>query len=119
MNQLNKILCLLLMCVFLFGCANSQFMLDRGKQSYLQQDYRQAFLRLEPVAKAGNAEAQYAIAYMYFYGRGVVEDREEAIKWMKRAASQGFAKASEALKIIKRAPKSRYQPSKVERKQPL
>ncbi len=105
--------------MLLSACAKSEFMLNRGKQSYLEQNYRQAFLRLEPVARAGNAEAQYAVAFMYFYGRGVIEDKEKAIQWMLLAKQQNYPRAIEALKLIQRAPKSKYRPSPNPNKRPL
>lgn len=89
-----------LLSLLLTGCANSSFMLERGESSYKKQDYRQAFLRLEPVAKAGNQDAQYAIAYMYYYGQGVVEDRRQAMNWMKESAKQGNSDAIKALSLL-------------------
>lgn len=40
-----------------------------------------------------NAEAQYELGYCYFYGVGVEQNRQEAIKWHRIAAENGFAKA--------------------------
>jgi TPR repeat protein len=85
----------------LSGCGGSKFMLDRGQDSYERQDYRQAFLRLEPAAKAGNKEAQYALAYMYYNGQGVIENQQEAFKWMQLAADQGQTDAIKALSMLK------------------
>ena len=84
------------------GCSASNFMLERGQASYERQDYRQAFLRLEPVAKAGNMDAQYAIAYMYYNGQGVVENPQQAQAWMQRAADQGQLDAIKAVSIMKK-----------------
>jgi TPR repeat protein len=100
----------LLSFLLLTSCANSRFQLERGIESYQRQDYRQAFLRLEPVAKAGNPEAQYALAFMYYYGRGTIEDRQAALKWMQTSAQQGNQKAAKALSIIKKSPQSAYKP---------
>lgn len=44
-----------------------------------------------------NAEAQYELGYCYFYGIGVKENRQEAIKWHQRAAENGYAKAQSLL----------------------
>lgn len=105
--------------LLVIGCANSGFMLERGKKSFQEQNYRQAFLRLEPVAEAGNAEAQYALAYMYYYGQGVVENKKLAKKWMRLAASKGNQDAQRGLKLILKNRKSRYAPSANLKKQPL
>ena len=37
----------------------------------------------------GLAEAQVALASMYLVGSGVQEDRDEAMRWLRRAAEQG------------------------------
>lgn len=92
---------LVLSLATLVGCGNSNFMLERGQNSYQKQDYRQAFLRLEPVAKAGNKEAQYALGYMYYNGQGVVEDQQQAYKWLQLAAAQGQVDAIKALSMLK------------------
>lgn len=100
MKPVFKII-LMLSVALLSGCGASNFMLERGQSAYERQDYRQAFLRLEPVAKAGNKDAQYALAYMYYNGQGVIENQREAIKWMTLAANQGQTDAIKALSIIK------------------
>ena len=71
-----------------------------GKQNFEQQDFSKAFAELKPAAKTGNADAQYAIGYMYFYGKGVVESRDLAIYWMQKAASQHQPLAMKALSMI-------------------
>lgn len=119
MKLITRITSYLLICLFITACGASKFMLDRGKQSYEVQNYRQAFIRLKPVAQSGNAKAQYAIAYMYYYGQGVVENRPFAIKWMRKAAEQGNIDAIKSIALIKQLPKSKYQPSKNSNKVPL
>ena len=41
-------------------------------------------------AKAGDAEAQFTLGYVYSNGAGVAKDRAEAIKWYRQAADQDF-----------------------------
>jgi TPR repeat protein len=105
-----KLICLILIAFLMTSCANSNFLLDRGKKSYNEERYRQAFIRLEPVAKAGNPDAQYAVGFMYFNGQGVTEDKKVGIEWMKKAASQNNLKAIQALSIIRKTKPSPYQP---------
>src|SRR5690606_15490004 len=46
-------------------------------------------------AEAGNAEAQYQLALLYYLGRGgIAEDHAAAAEWFGRAAKQGHAKAT-------------------------
>lgn len=51
-------------------------------------------------AKQGNAEAQYRLGVMYSRGVGVRKDTAEAMKWYRRAASRGHAKARENLEYV-------------------
>ncbi len=48
----------------------------------------------------GNGEAQYDVGAMHQNGRGVKADRDEAIKWYKKAAAQGVAKAQSRLNLM-------------------
>ena len=44
-------------------------------------------------AEQGNAEAQYEVGQMYYYGKGVAKDRIQADYWYKKASEQGHADA--------------------------
>ena len=44
-------------------------------------------------AKQGDAQAQFDVAGMYYFGNGCVKDYEEACAWWRKAAKQGQAKA--------------------------
>jgi TPR repeat protein len=44
-------------------------------------------------ARQGNAEAQYHLGLLFSVGKGVQQKRDEATKWMKRAAAQGHEQA--------------------------
>ena len=84
----------------LTGCATSGLNLREGIKSFQVQDYRQAFIRLKPEAEKGQADAEYAIGYMYYYGQGVVEDRKKAWYWITTAAKAGQLDAQQAVKIL-------------------
>lgn len=90
---------LLLITILLVSCARPSN-LQEGIASFCVQDYRQAFIRLLPEAEKGQPDAQYAIGYMYYYGRGVVEDRAKAWVWINRAAANGQVDAKQALVIL-------------------
>lgn len=62
-------------------------------QAIERRDYPTAHALLLPLAKAGNAEAQFQLGQLYHYGRGVPEDDVAALGWFERAARQGSAKA--------------------------
>ena len=86
--------------ILLSGCIGSQINLSSGIKSFQIQNYRQAFIRLMPEAKAGNPDAQYAVGYMYYYGQGVIENRKKAFYWIKCAADKGQADAVAAINIL-------------------
>ena len=102
MQKISIFLLLLLLSVTLTSCVNT-VNLREGITSFKRQDYRQAFIRLMPEAEKGQADAQYAIGYMYYYGQGVVEDRKKAYIWIHRAADAGQADAVKALGLIARS----------------
>jgi TPR repeat protein len=114
--KMKTFLCLAIVCLFT-ACTNLSY--KQGQESFLHQDYRQAFIRLMPPAKAGNAQAQYAIGYMYYNGLGTIENKDKALFWLNEAASQGSYEAIKALKLIKNKQPSPYQPSSNPKKQPL
>jgi hypothetical protein len=61
---------------------------------------RQSLENTMNAAKQGDAEAQYRLGTMYSKGVGVRKDTAEAMKWYRRAASRGHAKAKENLEYV-------------------
>ena len=55
---------------------------DRG-------DEATALRLIRPLADQGNADAQYALGFMYARGQGVPQNYAEAAKWWRLAADQG------------------------------
>ena len=49
---------------------------------------------LTKLAKSGRASAQFALGRCYYLGSGVEKNKEEATKWVTRAAKQGHATAN-------------------------
>ena len=56
--------------------------------------------KLKQTAENGDAEAQFNLGTMFENGRGVAQDRAEAIRWYRLAAAQGHAKATAALRRL-------------------
>ena len=52
---------------------------------------------LNKKALAGDAEAQFNLGEMYYYGRDVPHNYVEAAKWYRRAAEQGHIIAQSSL----------------------
>jgi TPR repeat protein len=55
------------------------------------------FAETKMKAEAGDAEAQYALGWMYARGEGVPKDAAKEFEWFQKAAVQGYAKAQEGL----------------------
>ncbi len=61
-------------------------LIDRG-------DFVAAYQELLPLAEAGDANAQFHLAFMYDYGQGVARDPAAAAEWYRKAAEQDLAVA--------------------------
>ena len=71
-----------------------------GKKLFETGYYKSALRELLPVACNNNAEAEYAVGYMYYYGYGAAQDTDIGYFWIKRAADHGYGPAREALNMI-------------------
>jgi DamX protein len=58
------------------------------------------FDQLQQAAEAGDPDAQYALGYMYYYGKKVPQNTAQAMNWIKRAAVQGQDQAVKALALL-------------------
>ncbi|WP_419636494.1 tetratricopeptide repeat protein, partial [Thiolapillus sp.] len=63
--------------------------LEDGRAAYERNDYTTAMKLWEPLAKQGDARAQYALGVLYDNGQGVGQNFKEAMKWFRKAAEQG------------------------------
>jgi uncharacterized protein len=61
--------------------------------NYACADYKAVLKK----AKQGDPKAQYSLAIMYQFGKGVPEDDRKAFKWTQLAAMQGYPKAQNNL----------------------
>jgi len=68
--------------------------------AYNAHDYDHAFAILQPLAQAGNSEAQRHLGVMYRHGLGVAHNDLQAIKWYRAAAEQGHVRAQNNLGIM-------------------
>ncbi len=66
---------------------------DEGFAAYERGDYATALREWRPLAKQGNAEAQFNLGVMYERGQGVTQDYAEGVQWYRKSAEQGVAKA--------------------------
>jgi len=90
MNKLLKqVLLLVWVCFFALAGQALADPLSEANRVYDTGDYQKAVKLYTPLAKNGNAEAQYVLGMMYRAGRGVSQDYNEARKWYRLAAEQG------------------------------
>ena len=68
-----------------------------GIAAYERGDYASALAAWLPLAKRGDAEAQYRVGRLYYYGTGVAPDAGEAARWYRAAAEQGHARSQSNL----------------------
>jgi len=95
-----KVLLIMLLVATLVGCGVAErnaVLVHQAEESYAIQNYHDSFKKLVKPARAGDPEAQYAIGYLYFFGKGVMENRRRAVYWFTLAAQQGHPQAQEAL----------------------
>ncbi|MFQ5983970.1 MAG: tetratricopeptide repeat protein [Alphaproteobacteria bacterium] len=64
-----------------------------GQQAYLAGNYGTALKELLPLAKQGDAEAQYLVGVMRDHGQGVARNYRKAAEWYRKAADQGHTLA--------------------------
>jgi uncharacterized protein len=58
-----------------------------------RKDYPTAVRLLEPLARAGQPQAQTRLGLLYYHGHGVRESDAVALQWFEKAARQGWAEA--------------------------
>lgn len=71
-----------------------------GENAAKNGDYEQTLTLLMPVAEQGHEAAQFIIGMMYDDGRGVAQDKKEAVKWYVRSAKNGFAFAQHNVALM-------------------
>lgn len=67
---------------------------DEGLAAYQRGDGKAALVELKPLAKRGEAEAQYYLGRLYYYEElGVRRNYRVSAQWFRRAAEQGHPAA--------------------------
>lgn len=84
---MSAILCLLLTFV------SASKPLDQGKSALSTGDYAQAASKLQPLAEAGDPEAQYLLGHMLDLGLGFEPDPRKALAWWLKAADKDYPPA--------------------------
>ena len=69
-------------------------LMDLGEQYLNKGDVERAVSCFKKSAEFGNAKAQRWLGACYYFGTGIREDKQEAVKWYRLAADQGTRKPS-------------------------
>ncbi len=85
----------LVFIVFISGNAWAGF--DEGLAAYKQKDFEKALREFAPLAREGDAPAQFYLGLLYGFGEGVKKDLAEAVRLWKLAADQGNVAAQSNL----------------------
>lgn len=72
------------------ACSGNQFL----------QKFGCSVTRITAAARGGDADAQYALGYMYYYGIGTPRDESTAVMWIDKSAAQGQPLALRAKRMI-------------------
>ena len=87
-------------CLVICLCIGCSSRVQQGWRAYGEGDYGTAMERLEPLAKDGDAKAQYLVGEMYYNGEGVAQDYDAAVRWYQRSANAGYAPAQNNLGLM-------------------
>jgi TPR repeat protein len=74
--------------------------MEDGTAAYQRKDFASAIGFWQPLADAGNAEAQDRIGSLYANGEGVTQDPAKAVDWFRKSADQGNAEAEWRLSLV-------------------
>jgi TPR repeat protein len=74
--------------------------LEEGSAAFRAGDYAKALQLWQPLARQGNADAQYNLGLLYHQGRGVARDTKQAHEWYTQAANQGQTDAMYNLGVM-------------------
>ena len=108
MKKMIVNLAIILSVAFLVFAFSNQYPKDSVEQYDLakrfeesnQPDYKKALELYQLSAGQDNADAQYALGLMYYYGEGVAENISKALAYFEKSASQGHDSAQTSLAEI-------------------
>ena len=107
MGRIVATLALVGALLFSAGCAWAEEYSEKDTKdrwiAYQYQDYTTAIRELTPLAQQGDAFAQFNLGLWYDDGdwvAGIPDNDAEAVKWYRKAAEQGLARAQRTLGIM-------------------
>jgi TPR repeat protein len=79
------------------GCGSE---LQNGWRAFEKEDYQTALQCWQPLAESGQSGPQFYLGLMYDQGLGVAADSEQAARWYRLSADQGFVSAQNNLGLL-------------------
>lgn len=76
--------------------------LGDAEKALRAKEYDKALPIYTKLANAGNAEAQFRLGEMYWYGDGTAVDMATSRSWLQKAAASGHGGAKETLAILQK-----------------
>jgi len=73
---------------------------EDGVKAFQRGDYQTALSELKPAADAGNMQAQFFLALMYYESRGIPKNVPNAFEYFSKAARQGHMDAQGATGML-------------------
>jgi TPR repeat protein len=73
---------------------------EAGLAAYDRHDYAAAAQEWQPIAQAGDANAQYNMGLLFASGQGGPQDYRKAAEWYRKAAEQGVVAAEYNLGVL-------------------
>jgi uncharacterized protein len=74
--------------------------LDEGRRAFESGNYAEAVKTLLPLARKGDASAQYYVALMCHQGKGLPESKAAAMGWARKSAGQSNAPAEALIGLM-------------------
>jgi len=81
------------------GMAPEELKVFKPNKAQAELELKDAFERAKARAEKGDVQAQYSLANYYERGLGVAKDKNEAVKWYRKAADQGHAQSKLQLEL--------------------
>jgi septal ring-binding cell division protein DamX len=82
------------------ACTHHNGAHQSGGHGFAAKNYGLTYEQVREAAQDGDADAQYALGYMYYYGQNVTRNGKQARFWIGKAAAQNHQQAIRALKMM-------------------
>jgi DamX protein len=110
--KFNKLSLISLFILSLSAYSNPLLAVETGGRTATNTRAALSFDQIKTAAQSGDADAQYALGYMYYYGKsGAPKDPSEAKKWISKAASQKQPQAEKALALMNKQQNGQVSPN--------